>query len=68
MLVDTECILAYSESCTFDQKLNAGIVSWIGSGQGLFNTTLKGPGLAIVQSMNMKILLASLAADKMYRR
>eukprot|EP00532_Pseudo-nitzschia_australis_P005270 CAMPEP_0168202254 /NCGR_PEP_ID=MMETSP0139_2-20121125/24170_1 /TAXON_ID=44445 /ORGANISM="Pseudo-nitzschia australis, Strain 10249 10 AB" /LENGTH=350 /DNA_ID=CAMNT_0008127921 /DNA_START=146 /DNA_END=1198 /DNA_ORIENTATION=+ len=68
MLVDTECILAYSESCTFDQKLNGGIVSWIGSGEGLFNTTLKGPGLAIVQSMSMKILLESLAADKIYRR
>mmetsp|Transcript_15406 Transcript_15406/g.33223 ORF Transcript_15406/g.33223 Transcript_15406/m.33223 type:complete len:285 (+) Transcript_15406:118-972(+) len=68
MMVDTECILAYSESCTFDQKLNAGIVSWIGSGQGLFNTSLTGPGLVIVQSMNMTILLASLAADKIYRR
>ena len=68
MLMDTNCILAYAESCTFDLKKTGGIVNWIGGGEGFFNSSLKGPGLVVVQSMNMCLLLESLAADKMYRR
>mmetsp|Transcript_4262 Transcript_4262/g.12240 ORF Transcript_4262/g.12240 Transcript_4262/m.12240 type:complete len:316 (+) Transcript_4262:280-1227(+) len=68
MLVDTNCLLGYSDSCTFEIKTTGGIVGWIGGGEGIFNASLKGPGLAIVQSTNMKLLLECLAANKMYRR
>ena len=68
MLMDTNCILAYSETCTFDLKRTGGLVGMIGGGEGIFNSSLKGPGLVIVQSMNMKLMLESLAAEKMYRR
>jgi len=68
MLCDTNCILAYAESCTFDIKKTGGIVNWIGGGEGFFNSSVKGPGLVVVQSMNMLMLLEALAADKMYRR
>jgi len=68
MLCDTNCILAYAESCTFDIKKTGGIVNWIGGGEGFFNSSIKGPGLVVVQSMNMCMLLEALAADKMYRR
>lgn len=68
MVLDTNCLLAYSESCTFDLKRTAGIVGMVGGGEGIFNSTITGPGLAIVQSMNKFLLLQSLVADKMVRR
>lgn len=68
ILVDTNCLLAYAETCTFDLKKTGGIVNWIGGGEGIFNSTITGPGLVVVQSMNMCMLLECLAADKMYRR
>ena len=68
MLMDTNCILAYADTCTFDLKRAGGLVGMIGGGEGIFNSSLKGPGLVIVQSMNMKVMLECLAAEKMYRR
>jgi uncharacterized protein (AIM24 family) len=68
LIIDTNCLLAYSESCTFDLKRSAGIVGMFGGGEGIFNSTITGPGLAIVQSMNKLVLLESLAANKIYRR
>ena len=68
LLCDTNCILGYAESCTFDLKKTGGIVNWIGGGEGFFNSLIKGPGLVVIQSMNMTVLLESLAAEKMYRR
>jgi uncharacterized protein (AIM24 family) len=40
----------------------------VGGGEGIFNTTLTGPGLAIVQSMSKQLFLDALAANKIYRR
>jgi uncharacterized protein (AIM24 family) len=68
LVVDTNCLLAYSDSCTFDLKRAGGIVGMFGGGEGIFNSTVTGPGLAIVQSMNKQLLLNSLAAEKLYRR
>jgi uncharacterized protein (AIM24 family) len=68
MIMDTNCILAFSESCQLDIKRAGGVVGMIGGGEGIFNTTLTGPGLAIVQSMNKQLFLDALAANKMYRR
>ena len=68
MLIDTNCLLAYAETAEFDLKRTGGIVNWIGGGEGIFNSSITGPGLVVVQSMNMCVLLQSLAADKIYRR
>lgn len=68
MLIDTNCLLAYAQTCTFDLKKTGGIVNWIGGGEGFFNSSIEGPGLVVVQSMSMCVLLESLAADKIYRR
>jgi uncharacterized protein (AIM24 family) len=67
-VVDTNCLLAYSNSCKFDLKVAGGIVGMFGGGEGIFNSTITGPGLVIMQSMNLQLLLDSLAADKIYRR
>ena len=66
MLIDTNCLLAYAETAEFDLKRTGGIVNWIGGGEGIFNSSITGPGLVVVQSMNMCVLLQSLAADKIY--
>lgn len=68
MIIDTNCILAFAESCTLDIRRAGGIVGMIGGGEGIFNTTLTGPGLAVVQSMNKQLFLDALAANKIYRR
>ena len=68
IVVDTNCLLAYSKTCTFDLKRAGGVVGMIGGGEGIFNSTITGPGLAIMQSMNTQLLLDALAADKIYRR
>jgi uncharacterized protein (AIM24 family) len=68
ILVDTNCILAFAESVTLDLRRAAGIVGMMGGGEGIFNTTLTGPGLVIVQSMNPTVFKGALAAVKLYRR
>eukprot|EP00521_Asterionellopsis_glacialis_P001280 CAMPEP_0195250072 /NCGR_PEP_ID=MMETSP0706-20130129/2489_1 /TAXON_ID=33640 /ORGANISM="Asterionellopsis glacialis, Strain CCMP134" /LENGTH=254 /DNA_ID=CAMNT_0040301987 /DNA_START=17 /DNA_END=781 /DNA_ORIENTATION=- len=68
ILVDTNCVLAFAESCKLDLRRAGGILGMIGGGEGIFNTTLTGPGLVIVQSMNETMFQEALVADKMYRR
>lgn len=68
MIMDTNCLLAYASSCTFDLKRTGGILNMVGGGEGIFNSSITGPGLVIVQSMNKQLLLDSLAANKIYRR
>ena len=68
ILVDTNCIMAYADSCTLDLRRVGGVLGMIGSGEGIFNTTLTGPGLVIVQSMNQKTFKEALAAKKLVRR
>lgn len=68
VLIDTNCILAYASTCTLDIRRVGGIVGMFGSGEGIFNTTLTGPGLVIVQSMSEAIFRQALVANKIYRR
>jgi uncharacterized protein (AIM24 family) len=60
--------MAYADSCTLDLKRSGGVLGIIGGGEGFFSTTLTGPGLVIVQSMNQNVFREALAATKMYRR
>jgi uncharacterized protein (AIM24 family) len=68
IIVDTNCIMAYADTCTFELKRTGGVLGIVGSGEGFFNTTLTGPGLVIVQSMNETTFKEALTANKMYRR
>lgn len=68
VLVDTDCILAFAQSCKLDLRRTGGIVGMIGGGEGIFNTTLTGPGLVIMVSMNQTMFREALVAQKIYRR
>ena len=68
ILVDTECVMAFANSCKLDLKRAGGVLGILGGGEGFFNTTLTGPGLVIIQSMNATVFREALAADKLYRR
>jgi len=68
MIIDTNCILAFAESCKLDIRRAGGIGGMIGGGEGIFNTTLTGPGLCLVQSMSEITFREALVANKLYRR
>jgi uncharacterized protein (AIM24 family) len=68
VLVDTECVLAFADSCKLDIRKAGGILGMMGGGEGIFNTTLTGPGLVIMVSMNQTVFREALAAQKLYRR
>ena len=68
IIVDSNCVMAYADTCTLDLKRTGGVLGIVGSGEGFFNTTLKGPGLVIVQSMNETVFREAMTANKLYRR
>ena len=68
IIIDTNSVLAFAESCKLDIRRAGGIGGMIGGGEGIFNTTLTGPGLVLVQSMNECTFREALAAQKLYRR
>ncbi len=54
--VDTGCVVGFDESVQYDIQLAGGIKTAIFGGEGLFLTTLTGPGRVIVQSMTLEKL------------
>jgi uncharacterized protein (AIM24 family) len=68
VLVDTECVLAFASSCKLDIRRTGGILGILGGGEGIFNTTLTGPGLVVMVSMNQTVFREALVAKKLYRR
>jgi uncharacterized protein (AIM24 family) len=68
ILVDTNCVMAFADSCKLDLRRAGGVLGMAGGGEGIFNTTLTGPGLVILQSMNETIFREALVAPKIYRR
>lgn len=49
ILIDTNCILAYSATCDLDIKMaSRGFFGVVGGGEGLFNSSITGPGLVLV--------------------
>ena len=68
IIIDSNCILAFAESCTLDIRRAGGILGMMGGGEGIFNTTLTGPGLVLVQSMNEIVFRQALVANKIVRR
>ena len=51
--VDTGCVVAFDDSVNYDIQFAGGIATSIFGGEGLFLTTLTGPGKAIVQTMTL---------------
>lgn len=54
--VDTGCVVAFDESVTYDIQMAGGIRTALFGGEGLFLTTLTGPGRVIIQSMTLEKL------------
>lgn len=67
ILVDTHCLMAFAGSCKMDLRQAGNVLGMVGGGEGIFNTTVTGPGLVIVQSMNEIMFLQSLV-PKVWRR
>ncbi len=60
--VDTGCVVAWDEGVTYDIRLVSGIKTAIFGGEGLFLTTLTGPGTVVVQTMTLAKLRRQLQA------
>lgn len=58
--VDTGSVVGWDESVEFDIERVKGIKTMFFGGEGLFLTTLKGPGRVILQSMNIANLATAL--------
>jgi uncharacterized protein (TIGR00266 family) len=59
--VDTGCVVAFDETVNYDIQLAGGIKAAIFGGEGLFLTTLTGPGRVIIQSMTLEKMRRELA-------
>lgn len=60
--VDTGCVVGFDESVQYDIQLAGGIKTAIFGGEGLFLTTLTGPGRVIVQSMTLEKMRRELSS------
>ena len=59
--VDTGSVVGWEDTVQFDIERVKGIKTMFFGGEGIFLTTLKGPGKVIIQSMNLANLASALA-------
>ncbi len=59
--VDTGSVVGWEDTVQFDIERVKGIKTMFFGGEGIFLTTLKGPGKVIIQSMNLSNLASALA-------
>jgi len=59
--VDTGSVVGWESSVDFDIQRVKGIKTMFFGGEGIFLTSLKGPGKVILQSMNLGNLATALA-------
>jgi len=59
--VDTGCVVGFEESVNYDIQFVGSIKTAIFGGEGIFLTTLTGPGKVIVQSMTLQKMRRELA-------
>jgi len=52
------CVVGFSANCTVGVRSNGGCCTCCFSGEGLFSTTLQGPGRVILQSMPLEKIRA----------
>lgn len=62
--VDTGCVVGFEESVDYDVQLAGGIKTALFGGEGLFLTTLRGPGKVLVQSMTLEKLRRELTPGR----
>ena len=60
--VDTGCIVGFEETVDYDVQFVGGIKTALFGGEGLFLTTLKGPGKVILQSLTLSKLRRELGS------
>jgi uncharacterized protein (TIGR00266 family) len=58
--VQTGLVVGFDHTVSYDIALAGGITTALFGGEGLFVTTLTGPGKVVLQSMNMQKIAASL--------
>ncbi len=61
MKVDTGCVVGWNGTVDYDIERVKGIKTMFFGGEGLFLTTLRGPGKIIIQSMTLHNLASALA-------
>ena len=59
--VDTGSVVGWEDTVSFDIERVKGIKTMFFGGEGIFLTTLKGPGKVVLQSMNLANLASALA-------
>jgi uncharacterized protein (AIM24 family) len=62
LIIDTGCLMGFTESVTYDVVRNKGFKNMIFGGEGLSNTTVTGPGRIWVQSIPFSRMADSIAA------
>ena len=60
MKVDTGSVVGWDDTVTYDIQRVKGIKTMFFGGEGIFLTTLKGPGKILIQSMNLGNLATAL--------
>jgi uncharacterized protein (AIM24 family) len=60
IIVDTHSLVAWSETVTLDIRTAGGLCTCCCGGEGMFNTTLTGPGVVYFQSMSFQKFKAAL--------
>ena len=65
IVVSTGCVVGFSEKVTLNVRSNGGCCTCCFSGEGLFSTTLEGPGKVILQSMPIDKIRAMFPAARM---
>ncbi|MFB0972737.1 MAG: TIGR00266 family protein [Neofamilia sp.] len=60
MILDTGHLLLMDKTCTMDIKSVGGVKNTLFGGEGLFNTTITGPGKVVIQTSPINKLASSL--------
>lgn len=66
--VDTGSVVGWDNTVSYDIQRVKGIKTMFFGGEGIFLTTLKGPGKAIIQSMNLSNLATALMPFMLHNR
>lgn len=63
ILVDTGCLVAFTKGIDYDVQLAGGLKSMFFGGEGLFLATLRGTGIAVLQSLPFSRLADRIIAE-----
>ena len=63
LILDTGCLVAFTKGVDYDVKLVKGVKNMVLGGEGLFLTTLEGPGTVWIQSLPFNRLADRIIAN-----